>query len=322
MKDINECKDEHFGIPRHTSRLIWRSPAIASITYLPLFSLPNIRDMKITLGLIFVSLLWISCNTGTKTFEYGSNNGREIKINGKKIYYEEYGNGTPLLLLSGGGLDRSIKDFENCIPDLAKHYRVIAPDTPGQGRSEQADTLTYGLLLEFMSQLIDSLKLDSAYVMGWSDGGITGILLAEKRPDKIRKVISVGANNGIRRAIPPEIPIESVHPMTLEYFEKTNKKLVEQYENLVPKKDWKKFMTDANAMIYQRESYFPDSIYGRINIPVMIVLGDKDDIIIEHGLEMHRLIKGSQFCVLPNTTHEVFAEKPQLINKIALDFFK
>ena len=222
------------------------------------------------------------------------------------IYYEEYGDGTPLILLSGGGLERSIKDFEKCIPDLAKHFRVIAPDTPGQGRSEQADTLTYEILLEFTSRLIDSLKIDSAYVMGWSDGGIMGILLAEKRPDRIRKVIAVGANNGLRRAIPPDIPIDSVYPMTLDYFEKKNKALVERYTNLSPKKDWKKFMADANAMVYQKESYFSDSIYGRINIPVMIVLGDRDDIIVEHGLEMHRLIKGSQFCVLPNTTHEVF----------------
>ena len=224
-------------------------------------------------------------------------------------------------MLSGGGLDRSIKDFEKCIPALSKHYRVIAPDTPGQGQSEQADTLTYDILLEFTSQLIDSLKIDSAYVVGWSDGGITGILLAEKRPDKIKKVIAVGANNGIGRAISPGIPIDSVHPMRLDYFEKVNKELIERYTNLLPKKDWKKFMADANAMVYQRESYFSDSIYRRINIPVMIVLGDRDDIIVEHGLEMHRFIKGSQFCVLPNTSHEVFAESPELITKIALDFF-
>jgi pimeloyl-ACP methyl ester carboxylesterase len=245
-----------------------------------------------------------------------------VTIKGKQIYYEQYGQGSPLILLSGGGLERSIKDFQKCIPDLAKHYRVIAPDTPGQGKSEQADTLTYGILLEFMSELIDSLKVDSAYVMGWSDGGITGILLAEKRPDKIRKVIAVGANNGIRRAIPPGIPIDSVHPMTFDYFERNNKEIIEQYESLIPKKDWRKFMTDANAMIYQKESYFPDSIYGRINIPVMIVLGDRDDIIIEHGLEMHRLIRNSQYCVLPNTTHEVFSERPDIMNKIAIDFFK
>jgi pimeloyl-ACP methyl ester carboxylesterase len=97
---------------------------------------------------------------------------------------------------------------------------------------------------------------------------------------------------------------------------------IERYESSTPKKDWRKLMTGANAMIYQEESYFPDAIYGRINIPVMIVLGDSDDMIIEHGLEMHRLIKNSQYCVLPNTTHEVFSERPDLIDKIAIDFFK
>jgi pimeloyl-ACP methyl ester carboxylesterase len=277
--------------------------------------------MKKVFGLILVSVLWTNCNTGTKTFEYGSNNGRQIAINGKKIYYEEYGQGTPLLLLSGGGLSRSIKDFEKCIPELAKHYRVIAPDSPGQGRSEQPDTLSYHVLLEFMSQFIDSLKIDSAYVMGWSDGGITGILLAEKRPDKIKKVVAVGANNGLRRAIPADVAIDAVQPMPLDEWAKNNKESIDQYMNKLPR-DWKKLLNELNKMWYQKDEYFSDSIYGQINIPVMIVLGDRDDIITEHGLEMHRLIKGSQFCVLPNTSHEVFAERPDLINKIAIDFFK
>ena len=281
----------------------------------------NNRDMKKVFRLILVSVLWTSCNTGTKTFEYGSNNGRQVAINGKKIYYEEYGQGTPLLLLSGGGLSRSIKDFEKCIPELAKHYRVIAPDSPGQGRSEQPDTLSYYVLLEFMSQFVDSLKIDSAYVMGWSDGGITGILLAEKRPDKVKKLVAVGANNGLRRAIPANVPIDAVKPMPLDEWAKNNKESINQYMNKLPR-DWKKLLNELNKMWYQKDEYFSDSIYGRINIPVMIVLGDRDDIITEHGLEMHRLIKGSQFCVLPNTSHEGFAERPDLINKIAIDFFK
>src|SRR5260221_11589663 len=131
-------------------------------------SSPENRDMKIAIGLILVSLLWTSCKTGTNEIEFGSHNGRVININGKKIYYEEYGQGTPLLLLSGGGINRSIRDFGKCIPGLSKQYRVIAPDTPGQGRSEQPASLSYGILTDFMSQLIDSLKMDSGYVMGWS----------------------------------------------------------------------------------------------------------------------------------------------------------
>src|SRR5690349_21607459 len=105
-------------------------------------TLPNNRKMKITFSLLLLSLLWISCKTESKKIEYGSNNGSYITINNRKIYYEEYGQGTPLLVLSGGGLDRSIKDFEKCIPDLSKKYRVILPDSPDQGRSDQIDSIS------------------------------------------------------------------------------------------------------------------------------------------------------------------------------------
>ena len=278
--------------------------------------------MKIAIELISVLLLWTSCNSGTDKIEFGSNNVRVININGKNIYYEEYGQGTPLLLLSGGGINRSIRDFGKCIPGLSKRFRIIAPDTPGQGRSEQTDSLSYDLLRDFMSQLIDSLKIDSAYVMGWSDGAIVSLLLADKRADKVKKVIAVGANNGIRGFVLPDgFPLDSVKMPALEYWAPSNKKDIDWYNTLTPKKDWKKMVNNINLMVYEKE-YFPISVYDSINIPVMIVLGDRDMISIEHGLEMHRKIKNSQYCVLPNTTHEVFAERPDLINKIAIDFLE
>ncbi|MEJ8843449.1 alpha/beta hydrolase [Lacibacter sp. H375] len=283
---------------------------------------PDNKDMKIVIGLISVSLLWTSCNTRTDKIEFGSNNGNVININGKNIYYEEYGQGTPLLLLSGGGINRSIRDFAKCIPILSKHYRVIAPDTPGQGRSDQTDSLSYDLLTDFMSQLIDSLKIDSGFVLGWSDGAIVSLLLANRRADKIKKVIAVGANNGVKGfVIPDEFPLDSVKPPSLEYWAKQNKEDIEWYNTLTPKKDWKKAVNNMNRMVYEKE-YFPTNVYNGINIPVMIVLGDRDMISIEHGLEMYGLIKNSQYCVLPNTTHEVFAERPDIINQVAIDFFK
>jgi pimeloyl-ACP methyl ester carboxylesterase len=263
-----------------------------------------------------------SCNTGTEKIEFGSNNVSVININGKNIYYEEYGQGTPLLLLSGGGINRSIKDFGKCIPELSKHYRVIAPDTPGQGRSEQTDSLSYDLLMDFMSQLIDSLKIDSCYIMGWSDGAIVSLLLADKRADKVKKIIAVGANNGIRGfALPDGFSPDSVKSPGLEYWAQANKKDIEWYSTLTPKKDWKKMLNNIDKMVYQKE-YFSTSVYNSINIPVTIVIGDRDMISIEHGLEMYRLIKNSQYCVLPKTTHEIFDERPDLINKIAIEFFK
>ncbi len=110
----------------------------------------------------------------------------------RKVYYEEYGSGIPLLLLQGGL--KSISDFSGIIPALSKRFRVIAPDDPGQGRSEAMDTMTYNVLANYVSKLIDLLKLDSVYILGWSDGGIAALILAERRPDKIKKVIAAGAN--------------------------------------------------------------------------------------------------------------------------------
>ncbi len=278
--------------------------------------------MKIAFGIILISVLWAGCGTETKKIEYGSNDGRHIIINNRKIYFEEYGQGPPLLLLSGGGINRSIRNFEKCIPGLSKYYRVIAPDTPGQGRSEQTDSLSYNLLADFMSQLIDSLKIDSVNVMGWSDGAIVSLLLADRRADKIKKVIAVGPNNGIRGfALPDGFPLDSVKVPALEYWAQSNQKDIEWYNTLTPKKDWRKMVNNINKMVYEKE-YFPTRVYDSIKIPVMIVLGDHDDISVEHGLEMHKQIKNSQYCVLPNTTHEVFADKPDLINMIAMDFFK
>jgi pimeloyl-ACP methyl ester carboxylesterase len=277
---------------------------------------PMLRTKRL---IIFIVILFAGCAVDGKKIEPQVNDGTYISIRGNRIYYEERGSGTPLLLLSGGGLSRSVNDFSSVIPELTKHFRVIAPDTPGQGKSEQIDSISYEIITETMSELIDSLNLDSVYVMGWSDGGVVGIMLAERKSDKVKKVIAVGPNNGKKGfAIPAGFPLDSVVAPSLEIFERMNPELVEDYSR-TPGRDWKKQVSGLNAMWYANE-YFPSSVYDRIQIPVMIVLGDRDDISVEHGLEMHRAIGKSQLCVLPNTTHEVFKERPALITSIAVDF--
>lgn len=274
--------------------------------------------MKILVRIFIACYLCIAC---TDKVDHSKKAG-SVKINDRKVYFEEHGHGPPLLILSGGGLHRSTQDFEKCIPLLSQNFRVILPDTPGQGRSEQTDSLSYYLLTDVMSQLIDSLHLDSAYVMGLSDGGIISILLSERRPDKVRKAIAVGANNGMKGfALPEGFSLDSVKMPTVDGWAVYHKEDIEWYNALEPKKDWRKMVANLNNMWYEKE-YFPNDIYDHIHIPVMIVLGDRDDISVDHGQEMYRLIKGSQLCILPNTSHEVFAEQPELISQVATGFFK
>jgi pimeloyl-ACP methyl ester carboxylesterase len=268
----------------------------------------------------FYVLLMGACVFATiataQNIPYGSNNGKYISIRNTKIYYEEYGKGIPIVLLHGGM--GSIADFKRCIPDLSKHFRVIAPDSPGQGRSGLADSMSYQLMADYMSNLIDALKLDSAFVIGWSDGGNTGLILAKIRPDKVKKVIAAGANYKLS-GFPILANDPDLHEPLPSDFEEKNRKWLDEY-NKPMKRDGIKMLNDLKKM-YAQEIFFPRSILEGINIPVMLVLGDKDEVTLEHGLEMYRMIRGSQFCILPNTSHAVLQERPGQINQLAIEFF-
>ncbi len=273
------------------------------------------------LNVILVALFVLAGNSyGQRKIEYGSNKGKYLSIFNTKIYYEEYGKGTPLILLEGG--IGSIADFSLCIPYLAKKFRIIAPDMPGQGRSQLADSMSYQLLTDYISKMIDLLSLDSAYVIGWSDGGNAALILANKRPDKIKKVLVSGANYKLS-GIPTMLndTTDFLKVINSPDFEDRDKEELDRYKSLYPGRDWKKFFIDINKM-WSQKIYFPATVLEGIKIPVMIVLGDQDIVTLEHGIEMHNLIKGSQFCVLPNTSHGVFRERPKLINEFAINFFK
>ena len=274
---------------------------------------------KLPILIVVAILLTFHALFAQAQIHYGSNNGKYLMIFNKRIYYEEYGQGTPLILLEGGM--KSISDFSLCIPELSKHFRVIAPDDPGQGRSEMLDTMTYDLLAEYVSKLIDLLRLDSAYVMGWSDGGIAGLILAARRPEKIKRLIASGANYTKSGYIGSDsITNDSLQLLPPDYrFSPEDQKWADEYF-IANKSGWRKIINDRIVM-WHEEYCFPKELFNQIHIPVLLVFGDRDIIKSEHGLEMHRLIKGSQFCVLPNTSHAVFTEKPELIDKIALDFF-
>jgi len=257
-------------------------------------------------------------SAGQQPIEYGSNKGKYVSIFNKKIYYEEYGQGTPLILLEGGM--KSIKDFSLCIPELTKHFRVITPDDPGQGRSEMLDTMTYDLLAEYVSKLIDILKLDSAYVIGWSDGGIAALILSTKRPDKIKKALVSGANYTKKAYVSSDSTKDTLHLLAPDYqLSPEDQKWADGYF-IANRANWRKILNDRIVMWYQ-DSLFRKELFSEMKIPIMIVSGDRDMIKLEHSIEMYRLIKKGQLCILPNTTHDVFSERPDLIDKIAINFF-
>lgn len=157
------------------------------------------KFLKALFFLITTTLLLLACaqspNVSHDTTTYGKNEkvGRYVKTRRINMYYETYGKGEPLLIIHGNG--GSIKDFLYQIPYFSKNYKVILADSRAQGRSvDSADSLSYEMMADDLNALLDTLNLDSCYVIGWSDGGINGLLLAMRHPEKVKKLAVTGAN--------------------------------------------------------------------------------------------------------------------------------
>jgi len=274
---------------------------------------------KFSLTIPLFMFVFYSYFSFAQEVQYGSNNGKYLTVFDHQIYYEEYGKGTPLLLLHGGS--SSISGVGKIIPVLANHFNVIAIDLPGHGRSEQTASLSYQLLADYFIEFINQLKLDSVYVMGISDGGNAALIMAADRPETIKKIIVSGSQfKG------PDVYAEDylfLTTITPEQVEKEwdsglwNDKYM---KSAFKGNDWKKLIYDLRKM-WNQEVYIPEEKVEKIDTKVMIVFGDKDLVKLEHGIEMYRAIKGSQLLILPNTGHGTFDQRPELLTKIAVEFY-
>lgn len=271
------------------------------------------RKLFIILNISLISF-WLYPAIGQENIPYGSNNGEYISIDNTRIYYEEYGKGTPLILLHGG--TSSMKYYGMVIPELSKKFRVIAVDSPGHGRSEHTDTLSYKLIADYFSEMIDIMDFDSAYVLGCSDGAIVALILAYNRPDKIKRVISDGGISNLAAYTSVGLDwVINFGPQTL------SERWINWYKEVNPNGDqWQEYCVDAKKM-WTESVYIKYSELRQIKSRTLIIMGDRDFFIpVDHGLQLYKAIKGSELCVIPNMGHAVCNKKPDLINNILLEF--
>jgi pimeloyl-ACP methyl ester carboxylesterase len=247
---------------------------------------------------------------------YGLNNGKYVEVSGRSVYYEEYGAGDTVLLLHGG--PGSIAHFSKLIPELSKNYTVIAIDTPGQGLSERANNVSYQLLAENASDFIDKMGIKKCYVVGWSDGATTGLLLAANRPDVISKVFVSGGFSNIDGFTDEEKKIWST--ITPEIVEQSWGGWHLEYQRLYPENDWKTLIRDLRGMVND-EIYITEEKLESITSEVLLAYGDNDLFTSEHVVYLYRTIPDSELMIFPGTSHSTFEEQPEMMSLAVQNFF-
>ena len=241
---------------------------------------------------------------------------------GTRIYWEEFGkaDGPPVVVLPAGLC--TIAFMGGQIEALAaQSYRVIAIDARGNGRSSNtAPVLTYETMSDDVVGVMDALKIARADVVGWSDGGIVGLDLARRHGNRVGKLVAFGANH-------TPAP-DSGDPQQVREFKEAKAdgamlwplRRIYQRESSTPEK-WPELLDQERAMAFTQPQWSLQQL-ATISVPVLLINGEHDLVLLPHATETKNAIPGSQLVIIPDGTHEVPLANPAAVNPIMLSFLK
>jgi pimeloyl-ACP methyl ester carboxylesterase len=233
-------------------------------------------------------------------------------VNDIKMYYAVYGEGDPVLLIHGGLGNAGAWGFQ--VPALAEKYRVIVADSRGHGRSTRSDQpYSYALMADDYVALLDYLKIDKTALVGWSDGGIIGLDIAMRHPERLTRLFAFGANYTAEgwKASAADAPT----------FKAAIARSGKDYARLSPTPgEFDAFVAQISEMWATKPNYTKDQLRG-IRVPTVIFDGDHDEgIEPAHRAEMTELIPGAELVLMKDASHFALWQKPDEFNATVLEF--
>ncbi|NAS29931.1 alpha/beta fold hydrolase [Flavobacteriaceae bacterium R38] len=212
-----------------------------------------------------------------------------LKRDWGNLSYEVFGKGDPLLILHGNG--GSVKSRYQIIPSLLEDYQIIAVDSRCHGESSCPEgALDYFEMADDVIALMNTLGHNKYSLWGHSDGGILGLIIGYKQTNKIDRMLISGGNTKLSGLEPELVAI------------------MENYEQIPDPKLRKQIA----LMVNQKE--IPMDSIRKINVPVMLVVGDRDAVLMEHTMEIFKALPMSNLCVIPASSH--FIDPKHIVKRI------
>ncbi|UYL07232.1 alpha/beta hydrolase [Bdellovibrio sp. SKB1291214] len=260
----------------------------------------------------------------TKSVKLQPDQSGYLKVNGTDIYYEMHGTGEPLVLLHGGGSDIHVS-FGKGIVALSKHFRVIAFDEQGHGKSPVSDRpFGFENTAKDIAEALKQLHIEKAKFIGFSNGATTGMYIGILYPDLMSKMV-LGSGLYSRKGAPPQF-WEMMKGATINSMPQ---ELKDAYVKVSPRPQdlQKMFEYDSNRMRTFKD--IPEKSIRAVKVPVLIMQTDQDVATLEHGVYVTRLLPQGRFAVLPgphdNFIGSVSKDSPAMAQaslNIMIDFLK
>jgi pimeloyl-ACP methyl ester carboxylesterase len=216
-------------------------------------------------------------------------------VNGLHLYYEQHGEGPPLVLLHGGLLTLEL-NFGTTIPILAQRHQLVAMELQGHGRTADIDRpMTFEQLASDVVGLLDHLNIERTDVFGFSLGGLTAYQLLIDHPGRIRRAVVASAD--FRNDRGGELDPERL-PTTADFAA-----MRAAYAAVAPDPaHFDAFAEKTAALVHGFGGWSDDQIRD-IEVPVLVLIGDTDFILVPNAVEAAELLPHGQLAVLPGTTH-------------------
>ena len=251
-----------------------------------------------------------------------------VTVLGSSIYYEQMGNGPPLVLLHGNPGTHRLWRYQ--VDHLKSRYRLIAADMRGFGRSDKpvgADYHPFALARD-VAELIRCLDLRQPVLVGLSMGSMVGLSLALNHPGSIGGLILAGTTSD-RRDRDPEQELRLLAELGFDpylrklvtswYMPGTDPELIEWTLAEVRTTE----LHVRQATIRALASFHVTDRLHEIDIPTLIMAGEQDGTApADRARTIHARIPGSELVMIPGAAHMFIAEAPAQSNKTIDAFLK
>jgi pimeloyl-ACP methyl ester carboxylesterase len=235
-----------------------------------------------------------------------------IEAGGVRTWYAEHGAGQPLVLLHGGLSDAS--EFGANIPAFAAAFRVFTPERRGHGHTpDVAGPISYDLMAADTAAFLDELAIGRSHLVGHSDGANVALLVALTRPDLVDRLVLISGNFH-HDGLLPGLDVDDLP---------ANDYLASVYGKLSP--DGREHFPVVAAKIVRMVAAEPAltvADLAGVTARTLVMAGDDDAIAPGHTLDLYRGIADSELAIVPGTSHALVVEKPDLCNRIILDFLR
>jgi len=256
--------------------------------------------------------------------------------NGVTVSYHDSGSGMPILFLHSFGHNKNLW-FPQLTHFLERGFRVLAPDMPGHGDSSY-DPTCHGVdrMAQSYAELLDSLRIRRAILIGISMGGYIALRMWARRPDLIAAMVlsnTKAEKDSAEIVARRRAQIESIRSNGLEHFVNTGapKRLspvtLERRPWVLDTIRLLNFTVPAevNAATLEAMARKEDDtkILPTIDVPVLVTSGRDDTFIPEQSPgNLHKAIKGSKFHEIAGTGHVSSLEAPTEYNRLVEEFLQ